>query len=346
MSRMDVETQLADFATALIEDAGGLVDWQSDHSSATAIVPIELAESLGQHAESFLLGAHSGESGLTLSLGGEFVDLAARTLRHFVPTAGTFAIHDLPVKKTEFDAIVESSFGWQNARARVLQGSAMSVPYHAWWFHVMLQSEETWEALIPVTLNAKTGVPIPLTGLLDFDSLRAAPEESPSMDATLETAVRLAETESMRQAAPFLNRIDARRERDQKRLQDYYRALQREASTTNRRTKTIPSKDEIEASTEVVKLELHRKLAELDERFQCSAVIRPVALAEVYIPVVGVDVEIQRKAQKRVFRLYWNAILKQMEPMSCSQCGSNARNFWFTNDTVDPICGNCHDSQR
>ena len=346
MSRMDVETQLADFATSLIEEAGGLIDWQSDYSSATAIVPIELAASLGQHEESFLLGAHPGESGLTLSLGGEFVDLAARTLRSFVPTAGTFAIHDLPVKKTEFDAIVESSFGWQNARAKVLQGSAMTVPYHTWWFHVMLQSEETWEALIPVTLNAKTGVPIPLTGLLDFDTLRPASGASPSMDVTLETAVRLAETESMRQAAPFLNRIDARRERDQKRLQDYYRALQREASTTNRRTKTIPAPEEIEASAKAVKLELHRKLAELNERFQCSAVIRPVALAEVSIPVVGVDVEIQRKAQKRVFRLYWNAILKQMEPMSCSQCGSNARNLWFTNDTVDPICGSCHDSPR
>ena len=77
---------------------------------------------------------------------------------------------------------------------------------------------------------------------------------------------------------------------------------------------------------------------------ESSAVIRPVALADVCIPVVGVEVEIQRKAQKRVFRVYWNAILKQMEPMSCSQCGSNARNFWFTNDTVDPICDFCRDS--
>lgn len=343
MSRLDVETQLTEFATALIEDAGGIVDWPPGQPTATAIVPLELATSLGQHDESFLVNVQPGEDGLSLSLGGEFIELAARTLRGFVPSVGTFVINDLPVKKTEFEAIVEASFGWQNARAKVLQGSAMTIPYHAWWFHVMLQSEETWEALIPVTLNAKTGVSLPLNDLLDVDNLRRSDEPVTNSHETLETATRLVEAETMRQSAQFLKRIDSRRERDQKRLHDYYKALQREASTTNRRTKTAPSAEETAASIKAVKLELQRKLTELDERFQCSAVVRPVALAEFRIPAVGVDVEIQRKAQKRVFRVYWNSILKQMEPICCSKCKCSSRNFWFTNETVEPLCQTCHD---
>ncbi len=49
MSRLDVDAQLTEFATALIEDAGGIVDWQPGRSTATAFVPRELATSLGQH---------------------------------------------------------------------------------------------------------------------------------------------------------------------------------------------------------------------------------------------------------------------------------------------------------
>ena len=73
-----------------------------------------------------------------------------------------------------------------------------------------------------------------------------------------------------------------------------------------------------------------------------SAVLRPIVLAEFRIPAVAIDVEIQRKAEKRIFRVYWNAMLKKMEPMSCSRCLRTSFNFWFTNDSVDPLCSACH----
>ena len=342
MSRSSVESQLVEFATALVENSGGIIDWQSDGSQATAIVPPDLAESLGQHEESFLVKTQPGDEGLVLSLGGEFVDLAARTLRHFVPSIGAFAIDDLPVRKTEFATAVDSSFGWQNARAKVLDGSVMTVPYHAWWFHVTLQSEETWESLVSVTLNARSGVVVPLSELLNLGDLRPAKDAPSDSSTTLDQALHVAEAETMRQATTFLQRIDARRERDRKRLQDYYRALQRESSTPNKRTKAVPTAEEIESRQKAVKLELQRKLSELDERYLFSAVLRPIVLAEFRIPAVAIDVEIQRKAEKRIFRVYWNAMLKKMEPMSCSRCLRTSFNFWFTNDTVDPLCSTCH----
>ena len=54
------------------------------------------------HEESFLMTTQLGNDVPVLSLSGEFVDPAARTLRHFVPAIGGFAIDDLPVCKTEF----------------------------------------------------------------------------------------------------------------------------------------------------------------------------------------------------------------------------------------------------
>ena len=342
MSRSKVESQLVEFATALVENSGGIIDWQSDGSQATAIVPPELAESLGQHEESFVVNTQPGHDGLVLSLGGEFVDLAARTLRHFVPSVGAFAIEDLPVRKTEFASAVESSFGWQNARAKVLDGHAVTVPYHAWWFHATLQSEETWESLVPVTLNARSGVVVPLNDLLNLGDLRATIDAPSDSNVTRDLALRVAESETMRQATSFLLRIDARRDRDRKRLQEYYRALQRESSAPNKRTKTAPTKEEIDSRQKAVKLELQRKLSELDERYMFSAVLRPIVLAEFRIPAVAIDVEIQRKAERRIYRVYWNAMLKKMEPLSCSRCRRTSFNFWFTNDTVEPLCSACH----
>ena len=142
-----------------------------------------------------------------------------------------------------------------------------------------------------------------------------------------------------------MQRVDTRRERDRKRLLDYYRAIQREGSTPNRRTKTAPTAEETETRTRAVKLELQRKLSELDERYMFSAVLRPVALAEFRIPAVAIDVEIHRKTQKRVFQVYWNGLLKQMEPMTCIGCRRCSWNFWFTNEAVDPLCPACHDKK-
>ena len=67
MSRTNVESQLADFATALVENSGGIVDWQPDGRQATAIVPTDLAECLGQHNDSFMLKTQPGDDGLVLA---------------------------------------------------------------------------------------------------------------------------------------------------------------------------------------------------------------------------------------------------------------------------------------
>ena len=47
MSRSSVESQLVEFATALVENSGGIIDWQSDGSQAAAIVPPDSIRSGG-----------------------------------------------------------------------------------------------------------------------------------------------------------------------------------------------------------------------------------------------------------------------------------------------------------
>ncbi len=344
MSGASVQAELIDFATRLIEGAGGVVEWQADDSTGLAIAPIELAACLGQSDEAFPLTQQAGGAGLSLGLGGEFVDLAARTLQQFVPAAGSFSLPSLPVKKSDFQRSVDQAFSWLNARGKVKQGALTQVAYHTWWFHVCLRSEDAWESLIRVTMSCESGLPCPLDDVLNSIDLAPATKFSSPITTTLDGASRWVEKEALRQAQPFLQRIEQRLDRDRNRLREYYRALGREAATPNRRTKVAPSEEEIVAQQRAVKLELQRKLSELDERYTFDAVLLPVAVAELRVPGLAIDVNIQRKSAVRTFRVIWNGLLKRIEPLRCSRCGLGAYSFWFTNDDVDPVCTHCHGS--
>ena len=43
------------------------------------------------------------------------------------------------------------------------------------------------------------------------------------------------------------------------------------------------------------------------------------------------------EARRRMHSVYWNPILKQLEPMCCSRCGNGAFGLAFTDDEVEPF---------
>lgn len=343
MSRTDVHAEIADFATTMIEHSGGIVDWMPDHSAAVVMAPEELAQSLGQLSETFRFTRETADNSLTLSLAGEFLDLASRTLRVFVPAVGSFEYPEVSLRKSEFASVIEKTFGWQNARCRIGGTHPMKIPYQLWWFHVTFQSEETWEAIVPLSLNSVTGCVVPLDNILDLESLQPAKQVEVNIDveATLPCVGRRVQAIAMDRGSEFLQRIDSRRQRDQKRLRDYYKAMINESSKPNRRTKVALSLEEAQARKNVIQSELMRKLEELDARYQVAATVRPIALAEVRLPVMGVDCEIQRKAATRNYRVYYNALLHTMEPLLCCRCSQPSFNFWFENETVNALCARC-----
>ncbi len=344
MSDTSIQVQLRDFTRHLIEQTGGIVEWPADQPQGMALAPREVAACLGQADESFPVAVSAVDHGLSLDLGGQFLDAAARTLATYVPAQGVFALPYLPVKKSEFQRTVDQAFGWQNARGRVVQGSVTSIVYHTWWFHAALRSEDVWESLVDVTVNCDAGICTALDGLLDVAGLKPAGGLARTPDTTLETAASHAQQRVLLEARPFLDRMEKRLERDRQRLRQYYRALLRETATPTRRVKTVPSAEELAARERAVKLELRRKLVELEECYVFEGLVRPAALAEFHVPGLAIDVRIQRKTATRIFRLFWNGIQKKLEPLRCAGCGRGAYNLWFTNDEVEPFCAACRDA--
>jgi hypothetical protein len=124
-------------------------------------------------------------------------------------------------------------------------------------------------------------------------------------------------------------------------LQDYYRALAREADGSKRRAAAAPTPEEIAAKKQAVDLELRRKLAELNENYALRAVLRPLVVARITLPVLAVPVTILRKQATRDYRIYCNSLTKTFEPLSCSRCRRATYSATFENDTVDLLCTPC-----
>ena len=144
----------------------------------------------------------------------------------------------------------------------------------------------------------------------------------------------------------FIQRIEQRLERDRKRVQDYYRALTREAAPKPRKGVEPPSAAEIQAKKNAVGLEQRRKLGELTERYSLRAELRPLVLLRVAIPVLALPIFVQRKQASRTHTLYWNPLLKKLEPLRCTACSSSTHVVHFTNDTVEPQCSACFNPSK
>ncbi|MFO0868895.1 MAG: hypothetical protein U0935_08070 [Pirellulales bacterium] len=344
----DLQEELRSFSVELFELSGGLADWPANAPHGSVLVPPALATATQLPGESFQLGCAAAPGSLSVAVTGEFLDVAARLLAHAVPRTGDFCIAERYLTTRDLTEKLHQSFAWQNVRARYEGATPATAEYHAWALWCQLRSEDTWEAVIRCVVNAETSAVVDWPNVLrEPDLTGAAPAAAasdcgPPLPTTFPVAAAAARRAIIRQSTPFVRRIEQRLERDRQRLRDYYRALAREANgSSRRRTSTPLDADGMAARKRAVDLELRRKLAELTERYAFVAQLRPLTLARVRIPVLRIPVVIQRKRAIRRYEIYWNSVLKRLEPLSCIQCHAATYSATFADDSVDLYCQAC-----
>jgi hypothetical protein len=344
MAAVDLNRDLQEFAVELFEHSGGIADWPALDVPGTVVMPAKVAQTAHLPAEEFLLNLTTAPGTLQVGLGGEFLDVAARLLDTAVPRDGSFQIPLRHLSGRDLADKIEQTFAWQNARGRCQMAQPALVEYHLWALHASLQSEDVWESLIRVAINAESQAIVELPDVLQESDLvgdTGDPTATPGEPGTYATAIAEGKRRLIADSAKFVTRLEQRLERDRKRLQDYYRALSREADGSKRRTAVVPSPEEIAAKKQAVDLELRRKLAELNETYALLAVLRPLLVARVRLPVLVVLIAIQRKQAIRDYRLYWNSLNKRFDPLSCSRCHRATFSATFTNESVDLLCNAC-----
>ncbi len=342
MSATALDRDLQTFAVLLFEHSGGAADWPAVEFPGSVVVPRDVAAAAHLPGEEFALDVAAGEKTLQVGLGGEFLDVAARVLELAVPRDGSFCIMERYLTSRDLTDKVASTFGWQNARAKCRTAEPALVEYHLWTLLGSIRSEDVWEAIFRVAINAESQAIVPLQDVFDEPDLRAEePASVPADPVTYATAVAEGKRRLQAESAEFVRRVEGRQQRDRKRLQDYYRALSREADGSKRRTAAVLTPEEIADKKRAVDLELRRKLAELNENYALRAELRPLVLARVRLPALVVPVVIQRKQAVREYRLYWNSLSKKFEGLSCSRCRRATFSATFMNETVDLLCAGC-----
>jgi len=340
VSGVQIRDELQSFATTVLERRGGLVDWPPGAVEGTAIVPAEVAAALEQPGEVIVLSSEPGRAGLCVNLAADFLETAGRVLAA-EPRIGNFAVADLYLKRGTLDAAVQRTFAWLNTKVTMANTRAISVEYHSWWFRAAIHSEDRWETRLKATINAVSGVEVDLPDPLEQWGLRPRDSAGRPPESTHEIATRRVVSRMREAAADFFRRMDARLAADRRRLREYYGALVREAEHKKSRGGESPDAEKLAAKKRTVDLELRRKLAELEERYAMEAVLEPLVLVRTEVPVLAIDLLVQRKRARRMHVVYWNPLLKQLEPMCCSRCGNGAFSLAFTDEEVEPLCAAC-----
>jgi hypothetical protein len=348
MPAVALDRDLQTFAVELFEHSGGVADWPVAEAPGSVVVPPDLATAAHLPGEEFSLGAEAASGTLQVGLAGEFLDIAARVLDVAVPRDGSFCIPERYLTSRDLTDKIAQTFVWHNARGKCRVAEPALVEYHLWTLLGSLRSEDVWESIFRVAVNAESQAIVELPDVFQEpdvlgDEPANEPGERPTSGEppTYATAIAEGRRRLIASSAEFVRRIEQRLERDRKRLQDYYRALSREADGSKRRAAVVTSPEEIAAKKRAVDLELRRKLAELNENYALQAVLRPLVVARVRLPALVVPVVIQRKQAIRDYRLYWNSLLKRFEPLSCSRCRRPTFSGTFANETVDLLCATC-----
>jgi len=305
MSNLDLNRDLQAFAIELFEHSGGIADWPALEVPGSVVMPAKVAKAAHLPGEEFLLNTVTAPGTLQVGLAGEFLDVAGRLLNVAVPRDGFFDIPIRHLTARDLTDKINQTFDWQNARAKCQIAEPALVEYHQWTLHGSLHSEDVWETMLRVTVNAESQAIVQLPDVLqERDIVGDVAAAVPDEPSTYATAATEGKRQIIAESAAFVNRIEQRLERDRKRLYEYYQALSREATGSKRRAAVVPSADDIAAKKQAVDLELRRKLAELNEQYAMQAVLRPVVVARVRLPVLVVPVAIQRKQAIREYRLY------------------------------------------
>ncbi len=304
-----------------------------------AILPPELAAHL-QCPESVRLSHEPGGEGLCANLATDFLDRVVPLL-NAEPRVGLFRAPELYLKKGDMAEAIARAFTWHNAKVVVRNAGPRTVEYHTWRFLASIVSEDRWEDIIAATVNAESGALVTLADPLADPDLSPHRGQEATPASTYRAAVRRAAASMEERAAPFVARLEARRERDRARLREYYAALLREEGARKHRLWTPEAKEKLEAKRRAVELDLRRKLAELDERYAVRAELVPLLLIRVAVQALAVQCEVFRKQASRMHRIYWNPLVKELEPIACDACGASTFSVAFTDGDVRPLCAAC-----
>jgi len=224
--------------------------------------------------------------------------------------------------------------------ARVTTGEAT---YARFVFEYDVLADERAGGLIDIWINATTRSRPRMASWSEPDDLDSTPA---GPDGDVELPWREAEAGASAEIHPilagFLDSLTRRRERDLRRLREYFleidqglrRKLARAAagSDTWRR-----ERERLEATARAY----HARLADVADRYRVRVRVNPVGVLVSRLPVLEVTARLMRRTRAVGGAFSWNPLDRRIESPCCRGCARPVSNVWLCDDQVHMLCEPC-----
>ncbi|MBY0495109.1 MAG: hypothetical protein K2Y23_12935 [Cyanobacteria bacterium] len=254
------------------------------------------------------------------------------------------------VRRKPIDAaiLIDRSLAIQNGVHRYCSHAAVDATYVGATFEYTVLADERMGGVVTTWVNPATRSTASFESRIDPTSLADDPGATKASDRTdgLTAAWPLAVASARARLSPgiadFLERLRRRRERDVRRLREYYEEIDLEI----RRKLSRPRLDEDLRRRERDRLDathraFHTRGAEVADRYRVRLRLSPIGVWVCRLPAYYINVKLMRRnaAAEAVFS--WNPIDGRIEPRACDGCLAPTDSAWLCDDAVHYVCADC-----
>jgi hypothetical protein len=361
-----MDDPLLHIAARILTLSDGVVE-QSDGDSINVLLPRAVAKTLGVPEEARLrvtppadisdeprdARAIPGES-VRHGHGGEAHLLAysAETLEKLSSLIGDRGrlmeryARRLYLKHEGIGSAVMGYFSPLNGLGNVRSSRMQTISYIVCNTRYTALSDERKEGVVETALNEFTGRSVEdvcaMLRQAETVQVSAPTVERKPADHTYRALLSTAQRSIERELLQFQESLHRKLQRDFRRVEEYYGSLVREIEHKIQRRALQGNERATELQRiEAIQVELRKKLADQRERYAVRVQVRWLNVMRLYMDVIVVVYEVQRRQRTRDLVLIWNPLKKGFEDLGCDHCDSDLRAFWLCDEVPHVLCEHC-----
>jgi len=343
----DAASPIRDFTRDLLLNAGALV--ATSGSGLDLVADAALAARLG--LTEFQPLAFTGADGPADALLVDYDSPLFDKLGSLVDALGRVTFVDgPPVGVKAIDPVAELArvLTLQNG---VLRGATMTsadVVYFGFTFEYSLLADERAGGLTHVWVNPATrSVPkmapwSELSDPNDFDDTTRPLASDDQLELPWALAGAAATAALAPTVAAFLDGLRRRRDRDVRRLRDYYieidHAIRRKLDGARPHAEVWRREiDRLEATARSYRA----RLVDVADRYRVRVNLKPVAVLACRLPTQRVTARLRRRNTTTEAAFSWNPVDARIESRCCDGCNTPVATAWLCDDRVHILCESC-----
>jgi hypothetical protein len=251
-------------------------------------------------------------------------------------------------KPIDAAAVIDRGLTIHNGVHRYHSHAAVDATYVGATFEYTVLADERMGGVVTTWVNPATRSTasfesrINPTLLHDDPDAANASERTDGSTAPWPLAVASARARISPGIADFLERLRRRRDRDVRRLREYYEEIDLEI----RRKLSRPRLDDDLRRRERARLDathraFHARGAEVADRYRVRLRLSPIGVWLCRLPAYHINVRLMRRNAAADAVFSWNPIDGRIEPRACDGCLAPTDSAWLCDDAVHYVCDDC-----